>query len=317
MFINVIWLIAFVALTGLGIRLFIKVVRSSKMPVRYGSGFFVGLFTVLFGLITVLGFLGMLTAYLPRGNPVVEVTMAGTTEQIERGRQIASWTCAGCHSVDGELPLSGGEDIMADIPMPIGKAIPANLTPAGRISTWSDGELQRVIREGTNPDGHLSTVMAANTFRYLSQQDLDSIVAYLRSEPAVETDIEQKNSLTFLAMVMLPVGMLPVKSPPDFDPPPHVESAVTARYGEYVTKVIDCVLCHGDDFSGGSGGIIPAGPSLAGAKLWTSEQFINTMRTGETPYGKMLSDEMPWEEIGKMDDETLKAVLLYLKEAAP
>lgn len=206
---------------------------------------------------------------------------------------------------------------MADIPFPIGSATPANLTPAGRISEWSDGELQRAIREGTSPDGHLLTVMSANTFRYLSQKDLDAVVAYLRSVPAVETDIEQKNSLTFLAMVMQPIGMLPVKSPPNFDPPPHVEPAATSEYGEYVTKVFDCVLCHGDDFSGGAGGIVPVGPSLAGAKGWTTEQFINTMRTGETPFGTSLSDEMPWEEIGKMDDETLTAVLLYLKDSAP
>lgn len=317
MFVNVIWLIAFTVLTALAVRFFIKAVRSSRAPVRFGAGFFVGLFTVLFALITVLGLLGILTAYSPRGNPIVEVQVEGTTEQVERGRQLASWTCTGCHTVDKNLPLSGGEDLFTDIPMPIGNATAPNLTPAGRISTWSDGELQRAIREGTSPDGHLMPMMSSNTFRYLSQEDLDSIVAYLRSEPAVETEIEQKNKLTYLAMVMLPIGMLPVKDVPDFDPPPHVEPAVTAVYGEYLVKVFDCAICHGDDFSGGPGGLLPVGPSLAGAKTWTTDQFITTMRTGETPYGTTLSEDMPWEEIGKMDDGTLEAVLLYLKEAAP
>jgi hypothetical protein len=41
------------------------------------------------------------------------------------------------------------------------------------------------------------------------------------------------------------------------------------------------------------------------------------MRTGATPYGTTLDEKMPWEEIGKMDDQTLTAVLLYLKDAAP
>jgi|TARA_Y100000310_G_scaffold289661_1_gene316233 hypothetical protein len=41
------------------------------------------------------------------------------------------------------------------------------------------------------------------------------------------------------------------------------------------------------------------------------------MRTGETPYGTIMNKDMPWEEMGKMDDGTLEAVLLYLKEAAP
>ena len=160
-------------------------------------------------------------------------------------------------------------------------------------------------------------MMPINTFRYLSQKDLDSIVAYLRSQPAIENDIEQKNSLTFLTMLMLPLGILPVKDAPDFDPPPHVEPAANATYGEYVVKIFDCALCHGDDLEGGPGGLIPAGPNLAGAKVWTTEQFINTMRTGVTPYGSTLSDDMPWEGMAKMDDQTLEAVFLYMKQTAP
>ena len=317
MFINVIWLIAFVALTALAVRFFIRAVRSSRMPVRFGAGFFVGFFTLLLGLISVLGFLGMLTAYLPRGNPVVEIQVEGTAEQVERGRLLANYSCSTCHSLDKKLPLSGGDDIFTDVPVPIGNATPSNLTPAGRISAWSDGELQRAIREGTSPDGHLLIMMSINTFRYLSQKDLDSIVAYLRSQPTIENDIEQKNSLTFLTMLMLPLGMLPVKDAPDFDPPPHVEPAASAAYGEYVANVFDCALCHGADLAGGPGGLIPAGPSLAGAKIWTSEQFINAMRTGVTPYGSTLSDDMPWEGMAKMDDQTLEAVLLYVKQTAP
>jgi|SaaInlStandDraft_2_1057019.scaffolds.fasta_scaffold84851_1 mono/diheme cytochrome c family protein len=317
MFINVIWLIAFVLLAVVSIRYFVRFVRSSRMLVRFGGGFSVGLLSLLLGLISVLGLLGIIYTFTYSGSEVVEVQIEGTAEQIERGSEIASWTCSGCHSLDNSLPLTGGKDIMADVPIPIGKATPANLTPAGRIADWSDGELQRAIREGTAADGSMLSIMSANTFRYLSQQDLDAVVAYLRSEEPVETDIEEENSLTFLSMVLQPLGMLPIKSPPDFGPPPHVEPAESAVYGEYITKVFDCALCHGDDFSGGPGGIVPAGPSLAGAKVWTSEQFINAMRTGATPYGTTLDEKMPWEEIGKMDDQTLTAVLLYLKDAAP
>ena len=63
------------------------------------------------------------------------------------------------------------------------------------------------------------TIMATNAFRYLSQSDLDSIVAYLRSVPAVESGVEPDSSLTYLAMVMLPLGALPRKDVPDIDPP--------------------------------------------------------------------------------------------------
>ena len=64
-------------------------------------------------------------------------------------------------------------------------------------------------------------------------------------------------------------------------------------------------------------GLLLVGPNLAGAKAWTTEQLISTMRTGETPYRKMLSEDMPWEGLGKMDDLMLEAALPYVKQLAP
>lgn len=315
---NIIWLLAFVVITGLGVRFSISLFRPFGGIRRTVGGVLLGLVTLIIGLFSVLALLGIFTIYSERGNPVEEVQVEGTAEQIERGEEIARWACSGCHSVDKTLPLSGGEDIFADIPMPLGEATPPNLTPAARIANWTDGELQRVIREGTSPDGHLMPLMSSNTFRNLSQQDLDSLVAYLRSQPAVESDIEQKNSLSFLAMGMATLGMLPFKDPPDFGPPAHVDPAPNVEYGEYIVKVFDCALCHGDDLTGGEGGVLPAGPSLAGAKVWTADQFISAMRTGVTPFGTELNpDEMPWKEIANMDDQTLEAILLYVKEVSP
>ena len=202
--------------------------------------------------------------------------------------------------------------------MPLGVATPANLTAAGRIGDYTDGELQRIIREGTSADGHLLPIMSSNTFRYLSQPDLDALVAYLRSVPAVESEFEEKNSLSFLTMALTTLGMMPLKDPPDFDPPPHVDPAANVEYGEYVAKVFDCALCHGEDLTGGPGGILPAGPNLAGAKVWTTDQFITAMRTGETPYGTTIDpDQMPWEGLAKMNDDTLEAILLYVKQVSP
>lgn len=318
MLINIIWLIAFAIITVVGLRFVIKLLWPFRGVKRIVGGGLLGLVTLIIGLFSVLALLGMITVYAPRGNDVVEVQVAGTETEIARGRTIAAWSCAGCHSPDKELPLSGGTDIFADIPMPLGKSTPPNLTAAGRIGDMTDGELQRIIREGTNPDGHLSPIMSANTFRYLSQPDLDALVAYLRSVPAVESEHEEQNSLSFLAMAMTTLGMLPLQDPPDFPPPPHVDPAANAEYGEYVAKVFDCALCHGDDLTGGPGGIIPAGPNLAGAKVWTTEQFISTMRTGVTPFGESLDpDEMPWEGMAKMSDATLEAVLLYVQGVDP
>jgi mono/diheme cytochrome c family protein len=118
-------------------------------------------------------------------------------------------------------------------------------------------------------------------------------------------------------MVMLPLGALPIKDVQDIGPPPYVEPAASFACGEYLADVFDCAFCHGDDLAGGPRGLLPVGPNLAGAKVWTTEQFISTMRTGETPYRKMLSEDMPWEGLGKMDDLMLEAALPYVKQLAP
>ena len=46
---------------------------------------------------------------------------------------------------------------------------------------------------------------------------------------------------------------------------------------------------------------------------WTEADFMNTLRTGVTPYGHQLSDNMPWKDFGKMTDDELQAIWLYLQ----
>ena len=48
----------------------------------------------------------------------------------------------------------------AHFPMPIGRFIAANLTPAGQLTRWSDGEIFRAIRNSVDADGHWLMVMS-------------------------------------------------------------------------------------------------------------------------------------------------------------
>ena len=104
MFINIIWFIAFVVLTVLAARFFMKTIRSSRMPIRFGGRFFVGFLTLLLGLISILGILGMLAIYMPRGSEVVEVQVAGTAEQVERGRALDSFSLSLIHISEPTRP---------------------------------------------------------------------------------------------------------------------------------------------------------------------------------------------------------------------
>jgi mono/diheme cytochrome c family protein len=58
------------------------------------------------------------------------------------------------------------------------------------------------------------------------------------------------------------------------------------------------------------------GPNLTpGGELtaWSAADFITTIRTGVTPAQHTLNDMMPWKTYGKMSDDELQAVFLYLQ----
>ena len=77
----------------------------------------------------------------------------------------------------------------------------------------------------------------------------------------------------------------------------------------------DCILCHGADLAGGKPGqLAPIGPNLKLLKGWTPQQFITTMRTGVTPDGHALNSQMPWRNIGRMDDAELTALHAYITQ---
>ncbi len=40
--------------------------------------------------------------------------------------------------------------------------------------------------------------------------------------------------------------------------------------------------------------------------------YLNILRTGVDPGGHSLSDQMPWKALGRMDDEDLTAMSMYL-----
>jgi cytochrome c553 len=92
--------------------------------------------------------------------------------------------------------------------------------------------------------------------------------------------------------------------------------SASLEYGEYLSGM--CTSCHGADLSGkqSSEPGAPIAPNLTpggGAGAWTAEEFILTMRTGVNPGGHQLDPQyMPWKSFGKLADEELQAIWIYL-----
>jgi cytochrome c553 len=116
-----------------------------------------------------------------RGTPS-DIKIAATPEQLARGAKIAQ-ICAGCHSATEDPPLTGQNMFANGGGPPVGTMYAPNLTPAGEIKDWTDGEIIRAIREGIHKSGRSLIVMPAEIFA-TSDADVQSVVAFLRSQPA-------------------------------------------------------------------------------------------------------------------------------------
>ena len=310
---NVVGLLMLIAIVGLLVCASIRAARLKWTVVRWGGVGMLAMLAVVVSALSGLTIVGLFKSQA-RHAPVPTLKVAGTPAQIQRGRAIADSFCDACHSMTG--PLTGGDDIGKHFPMPIGTFVSANLTPAGQLSRWSDGEIFRAIRNSVDADGRWLIVMSYTNASKLGDEDIQALIAYIRSRPAAgRATANPPDRLNLLGVIMLGVGMLPTGKPVlagAIKAPPR---GATVPYGEYIVSYQDCRECHGARLNGGvKGQMGPIGPDLNLVKEWRREEFIATMRTGTNPYGRPLSPQMPWRSIGRMDDEELGAVYEYLTQ---
>ena len=308
-----IWLILVAASVLLG-WLTVRAWRAKNAILKWGGVVLSGLLTVSLGVVSVVALIGLVKGYAPRNVSVPDLAVAGTQQQIKRGEYLANSFCTSCHSLNGEFPLTGGVDIGKDFPLPLGTFISANLTPAGPLKDWSDGEIFRALRNGVDRDGRWLVIMSNARVRHMSDEDLQAVIAYLRSQSAVINETQHPpDQPNFLAILMLGAGLLPEGQPPIMGVIAAPPKSPTAEYGQYILSYQDCRVCHGEDLTGGQKGqLAPIGWNLKVVKGWTQEQFMTMLRTGVDPNGYALSEQMPWKAIGRMDDEDLAAMYMYL-----
>lgn len=243
-----------------------------------------------------------------------DVKIVATPERLARGEKFAK-VCAGCHSPDGKPPLVGRNFLEGDAP-PAGTLYAANLTPAGEIKDWSDGEVIRAIREGLHKSGRTLIIMPSESFRNLSDDDVHSIVAYLRAQPPAGEN-RPATKLNVVGAALIGAG-LPFASaqPPITQPVVSPPEGVSAEYGKYLVSVLACQECHGKDLAGRKPGGPgpPAGPNLTAiVPTWSAEGFVRTLRTGVDPASHTLADAMPWKDVSAFaNDDDLMAIYSYL-----
>jgi len=277
----------------------------------------------------------------PRARPLTAKKYEATPQRLERGRYIfnASSACVDCHSehdlAKPDHPVMAGREGAGQV-MPFddlpGRIVASNLTSdaATGAGTWTDDQLGRAIREGIGHDGRpLFPMMPYQHYRVMSDEDLASVVVYIRSLPPVRHALPETE-------VIFPVKYL-IRSVPQ---PVTVAiagpdaTADPVRRGKYLANEAGCSDCHtpmvrgetiagmeyagGQVFHGAWGPAVSANitPDVTGISYYDETLFIQALRTGYVRARK-LDALMPYEQYKGMTDEDLKAVFAYLRTVKP
>jgi mono/diheme cytochrome c family protein len=276
----------------------------------------------------------------PRARPLTDRRFEPTPARLERGKYLvtsARTPCMLCHS---PMDTSGGEFRVKEGMVLAGRnwepdGVPfvtaPNLTsdPETGIGKRTDDELARAIREGIGHDGRtLFPIMPYEKFRLMTDEDLASIIVYLRTVPPI------RNPLPPTA-VPFPLNRLIAGVPQPIDAPVTADLSTAAKRGEYITTLAVCADCHapmddqgnrvsGMDFSGGTtvryGNLSAASANLTpapnGIPYYTEDLFIETIRTGKVR-SRALHTIMPTRYFKNFTDQDLKDVFAYLKTLKP
>lgn len=274
----------------------------------------------------------------PRVRSLTDRKFERTPERLVRGKYLANGIgeCIACHgpyevNVPGWPPVrgregSGLENFSSETP----GVVAANLTPDREtgIGNWTDDMLARAIREGVGHDGRLlhPTIMPYEFYRSMSDEDLASIIVYLRSIPAIRNPLPPpKVSEDIVAPYALPI----------YAPVPQPDISTPTKRGAYLVQLGACQWCHtlrdanrkplsGLEFAGGdlitepdyqvTSANLTSDPS--GISYYDEALFLRVMRTGKVGARKIRSI-MPWWYFGQMTDDDLKAIFVYLRTLKP
>jgi mono/diheme cytochrome c family protein len=272
----------------------------------------------------------------PRVNarPLRDYTLERTPQRLARGEYLAEGLlqCFVCHSerdwnAPGAPPVAGrkgaGKVFRDD-----GKSrlVAPNITPDRETGAggWTDDMLARAIREGVGHDGRaLHPQMWYSSFRALSDEDLASVIVYLRSIPPV------RNALAPTRLTPDELASIASEPEPLLDSVQGPDPADALARGRYLVHVADCEGCHTSWYSERMPGVLAGGneitrdghaafstnitPHASGAS-YDAAGFIQIIRTGK---GGTLSGLMPWIVFRNLDDADLTAIHGALRRVMP
>ncbi len=303
--------------------------------------------SILLGLLVVVVAAGTyVKVALPNTGAAPQIKITLTAQPVKRGAYLANnvAACMDCHSTKDERlfgsPVvggfgAGGKKFDQQMGLP-GKFYSPNITPY-KLAGWTDGEIFRALTTGENKSGKaIFPLMPWEHIGQMDKEDVYSIIAYLRSIPAIKKDI-------LTAAIDFPVNFIVNTMPHKASLSKLPVETDTIRYGAYLVNAAACVDCHskrshgniisGTEFGGGmefkqQGGVVRSAnitpDRLTGIGSWSKEIFIQRFKSfeGKEKYAAKLSPgdpqiPMPWYMYAGMKASDLAAIYAYLRTVKP
>lgn len=305
------------------------------------------LLTVLVILfVFIAGAISYIKFALPNVQDSPKISIEYSPERIARGEYLANHVtiCMDCHSTRDWTKFAGpiapgtlgkgGEYFDESVGFP-GKFYSKNITP-DHLSSWSDGDIFRAITTGVSKNGDpLFPVMPYSYYGKMDQEDIYSIIAYLRTLKPIENKTPDH-------VVDFPMNIILKTIPKDGDPYPKPPKTDTLKYGAYLVNAAACMECHTPvkigqvieekAFTGGRefkmpGGVVRSAnitPDVeTGIGSWTAESFVERFQAYNDPKNlpilskNQVNTLMPWTMYGGMDSTDLLAIYKYLVSLKP
>ncbi len=254
-----------------------------------------------------------------------------TPERLARGRYLVQGIldCETCHSPKDwkqhGAPIQPGMELAGQLlPLPgfPGTLVAPNLTsdPQTGSANWTDDQIARAIREGVkHDDTTLFPMMPYEAYRHLSDEDLASVVVYLRSLQPVRNPLPPSH-------INFPVNYLVRSAPePVTQPVSGPNSADPIARGKYLASLgcgchspTDKLFAGGERLQGPWGDVTSANitPDASGIGYYSEATFITALRTGYVG-ARELKSIMPFSDFKNLTDDDLKAIFAYLKTVTP
>jgi mono/diheme cytochrome c family protein len=237
--------------------------------------------------------------------PALAVSIPSDAASITEGRRLATvrGCFGGCHGKEGEGA------VIFDQPI-IGRVVAPNLTAA--VSKFSDTELAVIIRNGVRPDGRSMLVMPSEVFRWLTDEDLTRIIAFLKALPAVagpgpSVSLGPIGRFGFVTGEFKTAAQLIAETVP----PPEATNE-EAESGRYLARTV-CAECHGTALRGDSNPDFTS-PDLRVVAAYSPEAFAQLLRTGVAIGGRDVGvmSAQARTNLSHLNDAEIAALYSYL-----